>query len=74
MDPKDKYTTFASKSTGYRKGIHKVPKFTRVRLLACMLHTHDFSEQDDLIVDTTGEPKRFLNDGLLTPFPMYLYD
>jgi hypothetical protein len=30
MPPKDKYTIFNAKSQGYRKGIHKVPKFTRV--------------------------------------------
>lgn len=26
----DKYTVYSPKSKGYRKGIHKVPKFTRV--------------------------------------------
>jgi len=31
MLPKDKYTVFSRTSRGYRKGIHKVPKFTRVR-------------------------------------------
>lgn len=30
MAPKDKYTVFSSTSRGYRKGIHKVPKWTRV--------------------------------------------
>jgi hypothetical protein len=30
MLPKNKYTVFARGSEGYRKGIHKVPKFTRV--------------------------------------------
>ena len=30
MVPKDKYTVFSSTSRGYRKGIHKVPKWTRV--------------------------------------------
>ncbi|GAA5877532.1 hypothetical protein JCM16303_003367 [Sporobolomyces ruberrimus] len=30
MPPKDKYTTFSRKETGYRKGIHKVPQWTKV--------------------------------------------
>lgn len=30
MVPKDKYTVFSSTAHGYRKGIHKVPKWTRV--------------------------------------------
>ena len=32
MPPKDKYTVFSSTARGYRKGIHKVPKWTRVCL------------------------------------------
>lgn len=38
MLPKDKYTTFAAKSVGYRKGVHKVPKFTRVSVYYPMCH------------------------------------
>ncbi|KAF8466668.1 mitochondrial ribosomal protein L31-domain-containing protein [Kalaharituber pfeilii] len=30
MEPKDKYTVFARYERKYRKGIHKVPKWTRV--------------------------------------------
>ncbi|KAA1471257.1 60s ribosomal protein l31 [Dentipellis sp. KUC8613] len=30
MDPKDKYTVFSPHDRNYRKGIHKVPKFTRI--------------------------------------------
>lgn len=30
MHPRDKYTIFSAMSQGYRKGIHKVPKWTRV--------------------------------------------
>ncbi|CCA69849.1 probable MRPL31-mitochondrial ribosomal protein, large subunit [Serendipita indica DSM 11827] len=30
MLPKDKYTVFSRTSRGYRKGIHKIPKFTRI--------------------------------------------
>ncbi|KIM30911.1 hypothetical protein M408DRAFT_65747 [Serendipita vermifera MAFF 305830] len=30
MLPKDKYTVFSRNTRGYRKGIHKVPKFTRI--------------------------------------------
>ena len=32
MLSKDKYTIFARGETGYRKGIHKVPKWTRTPL------------------------------------------
>ena len=32
MPPKDKYTVFSRQAKGYRKGIHKVPKWTRVRV------------------------------------------
>ena len=31
MPARDKYTVFSPHARGYRKGIHKVPKFTRVR-------------------------------------------
>lgn len=31
MPAKDKYTIFSATAKGYRKGIHKVPKWTRVR-------------------------------------------
>ncbi len=31
MPPRDKYTVFSRHAKGYRKGIHKVPKWTRVR-------------------------------------------
>jgi hypothetical protein len=30
MPAKDKYTVFSPHARGYRKGIHKVPKWTRV--------------------------------------------
>ena len=30
MKPKDKYTTFSRKDQGYRKGIHKVPQWTKI--------------------------------------------
>ncbi|TDL27526.1 mitochondrial 54S ribosomal protein YmL31 [Rickenella mellea] len=32
MPPRDKYTVFNPHVPGYRKGIHKVPKFTRVTM------------------------------------------
>ncbi|EAU88158.1 60s ribosomal protein l31 [Coprinopsis cinerea okayama7 len=32
MPAKDKYTVFSPSVKGYRKGIHKVPKFTRLTL------------------------------------------
>ncbi|KAI9836299.1 MAG: hypothetical protein M1837_003427 [Sclerophora amabilis] len=30
MQPRDKYTIFDRKEKGYRKGVHKLPKWTRV--------------------------------------------
>ncbi|GAA5882234.1 hypothetical protein JCM5296_004255 [Sporobolomyces johnsonii] len=30
MSAKDKYTTFSRKDTAYRKGMHKVPHFTKI--------------------------------------------
>jgi hypothetical protein len=38
MPAKDKYTVFSRHDRGYRKGIHKVPKWTRVCLflLSCL--------------------------------------
>ncbi len=35
MPARDKYTVFSPQARGYRKGIHKVPKWTRVCLLHC---------------------------------------
>ncbi|PIL23799.1 hypothetical protein GSI_13550 [Ganoderma sinense ZZ0214-1] len=32
MPPRDKYTVFSRHEKGYRKGIHKVPKWTRLTL------------------------------------------
>ncbi|KAH9951388.1 mitochondrial ribosomal protein L31 [Amylocystis lapponica] len=32
MPARDKYTVFAKRAIGYRKGIHKVPKWTRLTL------------------------------------------
>ncbi|GJJ12207.1 hypothetical protein Clacol_006448 [Clathrus columnatus] len=32
MPARDKYTVFSAKAVGYRKGIHKVPKWTRMTL------------------------------------------
>ncbi|KAF5331159.1 hypothetical protein D9619_005970 [Psilocybe cf. subviscida] len=32
MHPRDKYTVFSPHAKGYRKGIHKVPKWTRLTL------------------------------------------
>ncbi|OMJ10801.1 54S ribosomal protein L31, mitochondrial [Smittium culicis] len=29
MEPRDKYTTFSKTAKNYRKGVHKVPKFTK---------------------------------------------
>ncbi|KAJ1672832.1 hypothetical protein EV182_006404 [Spiromyces aspiralis] len=32
MQPRDKYTTFSRTARNHRKGVHKVPKFTRKAL------------------------------------------
>ncbi|PWN99708.1 mitochondrial ribosomal protein L31 [Tilletiopsis washingtonensis] len=32
MAPRDKYTTFSRTARDYRKGVHKVPKWTRLTL------------------------------------------
>ncbi|RXK40528.1 50S small subunit ribosomal protein L31 [Tremella mesenterica] len=32
MNPRDKYTTFTKHVRGYRKSVHKVPKWTRLTL------------------------------------------
>ncbi|CAO1618025.1 unnamed protein product [Parajaminaea phylloscopi] len=32
MDPRDKYSTFDKKGRGFRKSVHKVPKWTRLTL------------------------------------------
>ena len=32
MSSKDKYTVFNKKESGYRKGLHKVPKWTKISL------------------------------------------
>ncbi|KAF8633704.1 hypothetical protein AX17_004362 [Amanita inopinata Kibby_2008] len=32
MPPQDKYTVFSPHANGYRKGIHRVPKWTRLTL------------------------------------------
>lgn len=58
MPARDKYTVFSPHVEGYRKGIHKVPKFTRV----CLLPTSSSSESPiRLSADNTqGEPERLL--------------
>jgi len=38
MAPKDKYTVFSRHDRGYRKGIHKMPKFTRVGSAPAQTH------------------------------------
>lgn len=59
MPARDKYTVFSPHHRGYRKGIHKVPKWTRVRA-ACF----DFrsSNANSLIhaVNAKNQPERFL--------------
>jgi hypothetical protein len=58
MPARDKYTVFSPRVRGYRKGIHKVPKWTRVRSL-CFLFKSCFLILFDS-VDAENEPKGFL--------------
>lgn len=48
MKPKDKYTVFDPKYRGWRKGIHKVPKWTRVsrELLIQLLTVTDYDPRE----------------------------
>ena len=39
MHSRDKYTVYSATTRGYRKGIHKVPKWTRVRTLLSQIST-----------------------------------
>lgn len=59
MLPKDKYTTFNPTSTGYRKSVHRVPKFTKV----CLLGVANGEDRMliDVAVDAAREPYRFLS-------------
>ena len=61
MPAKDKYTIFSKTAKGYRKGIHKVPKWTRVRRL--LLHSK-FLVLILMPADPPDEPQGFLNSRL----------
>lgn len=56
MPAKDKYTIFNAHSRGYRKGMHKVPKFTRVRLPTTRSFLHSLALADN----TPCQPQGFL--------------
>jgi len=74
MAPKDKYTAFNRTSVGFRKGVHKVPKFTRVRCLGCASTQQDVADMSSLFaVDITGESKRVLISHFFLPYNL-LYD
>ena len=57
MRPKDKYTTYTPYARGYRKGIHKVPKWTRVRAISYAMPLILITSR---LVDTSDEPPGFL--------------
>jgi hypothetical protein len=63
MDPKDKYTVFSRHHRGYRKGIHKVPKWTRVCALSPPSpHICPYISQPRSPVDyTENKPERVLD-------------
>jgi hypothetical protein len=54
MPAKDKYTVFSRHDRGYRKGIHKVPKFTRVRPRRLLLDFYSYWTQLTLRVNPKG--------------------
>ena len=58
MDPKDKYTVFSRHHRGYRKGIHKVPKWTRVCALSPLPLT--LSQPRSPVDHTENKPERVL--------------
>ena len=55
-DKTDKYTTFSPHGRGFRKSVHKVPKWTKVWPIAWLMN----AGLADIVVDIEGEPKRFL--------------
>ena len=60
MPARDKYTVFSPHEKGYRKGIHKVPKWTRVSTMLPP-RTDKFSAlTSSAAAYTTDEPERFL--------------
>lgn len=63
MPPKDKYTIYSPHERGYRKGIHKVPKWTRVCI--CHLTRVRALIAMNLAVNIADEPEGFLECYLL---------
>ena len=59
MEPRDKYTVFSKWDRGYRKGIHKMPKFTRVRVV--LFSVGQGAEGGCFIGYSTREPEGFLD-------------
>lgn len=58
MEPRDKYTVYSKWDRGYRKGIHKMPKFTRVRISRlAMIQATEYESIDH----STREPEGFLD-------------
>lgn len=62
MPPRDKYTVFTRHERGYRKGIHKVPKWTRVSnttrlpsfgVINSLNHTVDFADKSQRFLSCT---------------------
>ena len=57
MHPRDKYTVFTPHARGYRKGIHKVPKWTRVCCMTGLLYALLIKHST---VNPQDKPERFL--------------
>lgn len=58
MAPRDKYTVFTRWERGYRKGIHKVPKWTRVSKLLVQVYAPSV---DSNLAHVTPKSYWFLN-------------
>ena len=56
VDRIDKYTTFSPHGRGFRKSVHKVPKWTKVWRISSLM----CGGLADIVVDIEGESKRFL--------------
>lgn len=87
MPPKDKYTVFSPHARGYRKGIHKVPKWTRVSSLSLALRlrlthisAHSTDQPRGLLVLVTDIPtkraghmgRKSLQNSTIFTFPAFM--
>lgn len=81
MRAKDKYTVFNRSSRGFRKGVHKVPKFTRVSSSPCRYcmarcrHLADGNiHSTSPLAVTPRKSARLLSKSRSTIYSTYMYD